>query len=368
LESNRLASLFDKGGYDAVVVLSPVNVTFLSGARILTQRLIPERLAIVLWPATSAPTFIICSIEETLVRAESAISDIRGYVEFKDAPVKMLADVIAEKGLQRGRIGLEKSYISADHFGQLCQLLPEATFGGCDRQLDLIRAIKSKEEIEILAAAAVATDEAIAAGYQSAKPGRDERFVAETMRSSLFQRGADELAFLCLGAGAHCIEAHHTPCSYQLEAGHIMRVDIGGSFSGYYSDLARTAVVGKPTSAQEQAYGALWDVMEEVIDAVKPTVPARQLYQIYKSGFEKRGLPIRMPHVGHSLGIKLHEKPMLMPYEDTVLQANMVLEIELVHVDAGNLYHNEDQVVVTDTGHKIVSRTRDWSRLFRIAS
>ena len=43
---------------DAVIAISPENVFYLSRALILTQRYIPDRLAIVVWPRGGEPTLM----------------------------------------------------------------------------------------------------------------------------------------------------------------------------------------------------------------------------------------------------------------------------------------------------------------------
>ena len=68
-----------------------------------------------------------------------------------------------------------------------------------------------------------------------------------------------------------------------------------------------------------------------------------------------------MPHIGHSIGLDLHEHPMIHPANDDVLQANMVLMLEPVAFTDENFFHTEDMVVVTETGREIVSRSRDWA-------
>lgn len=364
---DKLAGFFRQHQFDAIVGISPVNVLYLTGANILrlSQRLIPERLAMVLWPAEGEPC-VITMLQQALVLSQSRVKDIRSYVEFRDLPIKILAEVIRERGLERSRIGIEKRYLAAEYYEQLQQFLPEASFQGCDRQLDLLRAIKTPEEIQLLRQAAVATDNAIAEAYLAAKVGCEEAEVATNMRDAMFAGGADEVNLLWLGAGEHSTEVHHKACSKRLQKGDVIRVDIGGTFRGYYSDLARTAVVGKPTAAQAEAYKIVWDVMEEVISTIRPGIPAKRLFEIYRDRFQKRGLAVPIPHVGHSLGIKLHEEPILMQYEDETLKPNMVLEVELVHIANGALYHNEDQIVVTGSGYEIVSRTRDWSQVLSI--
>lgn len=362
----RFENLMEREKFDGIVALSPVNVLYLSGVILDTQKLIPDRLAIVVWPATSAPALIICSIEETLTRAQSRIEDIRTYVEFKESPIEVLAKVIKEKHLDKARIGIEKRYIHVEYFEEIRSALPDVCFVGCDRELDIVRSVKSADELALLRRAAMATDKAIAQGFGESHVGCDERFIADRMRDAMYKNGAEEMTFLCMGGGNHSIESHHHACDLKLKLGDVLRVDIGGCFKGYFSDMARTAVMGRPGNSEAAAYQAVWDVMEAVIDAVKPGIEARELYLIYKNQFTARGLDIRMSHVGHSLGIKLHELPILTPFEKQILEPDMVFQIELVNVTGGNLYHNEDQVVVTTKGHEVVSRSRDWSRLFQI--
>ena len=362
----RFENLMEREKFDGIVALSPVNVLYLSGVILDTQKLIPDRLAIVVWPATSAPALIICSIEETLTRAQSRIEDIRTYVEFKESPIEVLAKVIKEKHLDKARIGIEKRYIHVEYFEEIRSALPDVRFVGCDRELDIVRSVKSADELALLRRAAMATDKAIAQGFEESHIGCDERFIADRMRDAMYKNGAEEMTFLCMGGGNHSIESHHHACDLKLKLGDVLRVDIGGCFKGYFSDMARTAVMGRPGNSEAAAYQAVWDVMEAVIDAVKPGIEARELYLIYKNQFTARGLDIRMSHVGHSLGIKLHELPILTPFEKQILEPDMVFQIELVNVTGGNLYHNEDQVVVTTKGHEVVSRSRDWSRLFQI--
>ena len=50
MNTQRMNELLSQSGLDAIVALSISNVAYLSGAWIITQQVIPDRLAIVLWP------------------------------------------------------------------------------------------------------------------------------------------------------------------------------------------------------------------------------------------------------------------------------------------------------------------------------
>ena len=75
-----------ESGLDAVVAVSQPNVFYTSGAYILTQVSIPDRLAMTVLPASGDDALLVCNIEESLARQESWIDDVRSYVEFAEAP------------------------------------------------------------------------------------------------------------------------------------------------------------------------------------------------------------------------------------------------------------------------------------------
>ena len=63
-----------------------------------------------------------------------------------------------------------------------------------------------------------------------------------------------------------------------------------------------------------------------------------------------------MPHIGHSLGVELHETPMIRPGEKRKLEEGMVINIEpLITDSAGETYHLEDLFVVTGNGPRLLT-------------
>src|SRR6476469_4429694 len=57
----RMDAVLAESDLDAVIAISPENVFYLSRALIITQRYIPDRLAIVVWPREGEPTCIVCA-------------------------------------------------------------------------------------------------------------------------------------------------------------------------------------------------------------------------------------------------------------------------------------------------------------------
>jgi Xaa-Pro aminopeptidase len=73
-----------------------------------------------------------------------------------------------------------------------------------------------------------------------------------------------------------------------------------------------------------------------------------------------------MPHVGHGIGIGLHEFPILHPGNHAPLRAGMVLNVEPMFKSAARreCYHVEDLAVVTEDGFRLL--TQPQSSLLRI--
>jgi Xaa-Pro aminopeptidase len=366
MKREKILAALAESDLDALVAVSPENTYYSCDVPILTQKIIRDRLALVVWTRAEEPVLILCTIEDAQARVESWIKEIRGYVEFAASPVQLLADVLDERKVARGRVGIEKRFLSTHYWEELTALLPQATFVACDRLFDKVRMVKTPEEIKILSEAAQATDRAIRKGFESARLGTTERQTAELMGDELRRGGAEGIAFCILATGKNAPMAHPVPGDTRMAPGQIVRTDFGGYFRWYYSDLARTAVCGKPTPTQADAWKKLYQVQAEVIDAMRPGTRACDLYNLCQRRFGEVGLTFRMPHIGHSIGIDIHEYPMLNPQTTEPLQPNMMFAVEPVHRGAEGLYHIEDLVLVTEKGPQVVSRSADWEPVLSI--
>ena len=100
----RFKDLLAESGLDGVIASSLENVSYLSGTRMVTQRLIPDRLALLLWPEQGEPAIVLCKGEDMASKDDCQVEDMRTYVEFVTSPVDVVADAIVEKGLAAGRL------------------------------------------------------------------------------------------------------------------------------------------------------------------------------------------------------------------------------------------------------------------------
>jgi Xaa-Pro aminopeptidase len=366
---DALERALSESGWDVLVASSQANVFYTSGAFISTQASIPDRLALVVLPRSGQHVLILCNIEESLGKEESWIEDIRSYVEFARSPLSLLAEVVAEKGLAGGRIGIEKKHLSTAHFEELTKALPRAEFGGCDGLFDSVRATKTDSEVRVLAEAFAIAEGAVYTGFSKAEAGMTERAVLDIMGDCAVTHGAGRGSGV-LASGTNTAHPHWDAGNRKLQEGDLVRVDFfGGRYRGYLYDLARTAVVGKPTPEQRDTYHRLWEVHKKTISFMSPGVRACDVYQRYLRALEEEHVQSDWvnPHVGHGIGIKGHEDPMLQPYEECELRPNMVFCVEPVYLVPGVCaYHIEDLVQITQHGSDILSQLHDTSDILVI--
>jgi Xaa-Pro aminopeptidase len=125
----------------------------------------------------------VCECEALQTRQDSWIEEVRTYVEHQETPMHALAALLKERGLGQARLGIEKKFLAADYVEELAAWLPHATILAADRIFDHARAIKASDEVDALRDAAVATEHAIRAAFEAARPGDTETKVSDDIAS-----------------------------------------------------------------------------------------------------------------------------------------------------------------------------------------
>jgi len=357
----------EKSGFDAVVAVSQPNVFYTSGAFITTQKSIPSRLAMTVLPKEGGDVLLVCNIEESLARTESWIEDVRSYVEFAQSPISLLADVLTEKGLADGRIGVEKKYLSAAFYDELVEALPRTRFEAGDSLFDEVRSIKTIGEIERYRQAGLATERALVEAFREAKVGQTERELRYSILDKLARLGASNTNFATLAAADQSWHGHPPARDRELQPGDLVRVDVGAAFDVYGSDVARMAVVGNPTELQREIYAKHRQVQRKAIEYMRPGVRACDVFQRCVQTYAELGIQCPGPHVGHGFGLGGHEIPMLQPYNTLELRPNMLICIEPVVMLKGiGGFQLEDLVLVGEDGAEILTTYADTQELFVI--
>ena len=337
-------------GADAVIAMSPEGFLHAAGVYVASQRMIRERFAFAVFLAGSEPFAVVSSVVVRTVRRDSWIEDVVAYAEHEETPVQGLARELRRRGLAGATLALETGYLPADAFAALSEELADATWVDAEAMLARTRMVKTPDEIALMRRNALAAERAIWSGFMFSRVGTTEREIARRMVTSLIEVGGDSSPFMSLAAGAeHSQELHAVPGPYELRAGDTVAVDMVGTFRGYYSDYARMAVVGPPSDAQRRAWRSVVEVQTRLLDDIVPGAIAEDVFRRAARYADELGTPLGTNLVGHSLGIGLHEHPVLAEGCHETLRAGMTLCVEILIVDPEHgRFHVEDLVEVRD--------------------
>ncbi len=343
-------------GLDAILIATPENVCYAGDLYIPTQRNIRHRPAYVVWPASAEPVYVIAESEQGRVRSGSWIRRTHHYREFETTPMQAVAEVLAENGLAKGRIGCELDFLPSAYARDLQQRLPQMHVQPCDALLMHIRMIKTTRELAVLSHAARATAKAILATFATARAGEDERSLMRRLSTHILQSGAERVPFVHIYGGANAAGPHMGPTDRALREGDLVKADAGGSFASYLSNIGRTAVVGRPGAELAKVWASLSGIHASAMDMLRPGITGREVYAAVSERYRNAGFELRHSNNGHGIGLEVHERPIIGPWEDVPYAPGMVTTVETrLKLSPAESLHLEDLVLITGAGAEPVT-------------
>ena len=285
-----------------------------------------------------------------------------GQMESADNPVARVAQVLREKGLDKGRIGVEWRPIEMHFVENLREFLPMATLVDAEPILWELRIIKSEEEINRIRKASKITSEVVNSIYEEfAYEGMTEWDLERYLGIAFAERASRHL-WTDVGFGPKGAR-FAGPTDEKLKRGDILRIDASGWWDGYVSDQSRSlAWDGELTDKAKQAHAAILRMNRELREAVRPGVLPSDLYKLTMQIFDDEGYESLTPQAGHSLGRIAHEPPFLVEGYDRPLEPGMIVVVEpTMRVEGVGSINIEDTTVVTEDGCEVLTETpREW--------
>ena len=215
-----------------------------------------------------------------------------------------------------------------------------------------LRVVKSPDEIEALARAALQADKAMQAAADACKPGATEAEVAWAAEEAFRSDGAERVEFTLVAAGKNGAFPHHNTGEKRLEKGEGIIIDIGASMKRYKSDITRVIFLGDPNREFLQAYELVRKANTAGRKAVRPGVRAEEIDRATRSVIEQAGMGQFFIHrTGHGLGLDVHEEPWIQAGNVTPVEEGMVFSVEPgVYIPERFGIRVEDIVVATSEG------------------
>ena len=252
-----------------------------------------------------------------------------------------------------------------------------------------MRLRKSDGELATMRRAAEITKEAHLRAMQIARPGMHEYEIDAELLHVFRKHGSERPAYESIvGSGPNATILHYRAGNRVLGDGEIVLIDAGCELDYYASDVTRTFPVnGKFSDEQRAVYEVVLNAQKTSIDAVKPGLTLQALHDgavrsitegLVAIGLldgevdvlieEKKYEPFYMHRTSHWLGMDVHDVGhYYVDGKHRPLEPGFVLTVEpgiYIATDAEGVDERwrgigvriEDDVVVTESGHDVLTR------------
>src|SRR5271163_51034 len=226
------------------------------------------------------------------------------------------------------------------------------------------RELKSQDELMLLNMSAAMVDGTYQSIAEALKPGVRESQIVALANHDLYSKGSDCVEAINAISGERCAPHPHNFTDRLLRPGDQAFFDIIQSYMGYRTCYYRTFNVGRATPSQRDAYKKCREWLDLAIDLIKPGVTTDQVCSVWPKA-QEFGFPDELSafglQFGHGLGLNLHERPIISRVismdHPTVIKEGMVFALETYcpATDGYSAARIEEEVVVTDKGHTIIS-------------
>lgn len=258
-----------------------------------------------------------------------------------------------------------------------------------------MRLVKSPTELELMRKAIAISVEAQNHAREFAAPGRYEYEVQAEIEHIFRLRGGLGPAYPSIVAsGANACVLHYVENNRQMQDNELLLIDAGCCYKYYNGDITRTFPVGgKFTPEQKAIYDIVLEAQLKAIEQVQPGNPWNLFHdtavRVLTEGLVDLGLlkgnidelikeekykPFYMHRTGHWLGLDVHDAGLYKHGEEAwqVLQPGQILTVEPGIYIGPNIkpaegqpevderwrgigVRIEDNVLVTETGHEILT-------------
>jgi Xaa-Pro aminopeptidase len=285
----------------------------------------------------------------------------------------VLEPLLRGVGLARGRLGLDQ--LNVPLLRAIEQMLPGVEVLDGDAPMQAARLIKTPEEIALVEEACAIGDSVTQRAIEASRVGRRECEVAGDALQTLYYLGGElpHVITPFVASGEHMSPPHRIATDKLIRNRDLCFIDIGAMWNGYFADIGRTTVVGRPTDLQRRVYTTVYEGLMAGIEAMRPGNTTEHVAAAVRGKAAEAGLLDNLfsLFIGHGIGVGANEPPYIgetLPGATAAeLRPGMLFALEpLVWVEDGGVgVRIEDMILVTEAAPRILSRVQYDETLLR---
>jgi Xaa-Pro aminopeptidase len=227
------------------------------------------------------------------------------------------------------------------------------------------RVIKTQDEITLLNMSAMMVDAAYHDLYVAMKPGMRENEAVGLVSKVLYDLGSEYVEAVNAISGERCNPHPHVFSDRVLRPGDPVYYDILHSYMGYRTCYYRTFTIGFASRAMIDAYKRCREYLDAAVELVRPGRTTAEIASVWPKaqefGFPNEEAAFALQY-GHGIGLAIWEKPVisrLVSLEHShEIKPGMVFALETFwpSTDGWSAARIEEEIVVTPTGHEVITR------------
>lgn len=377
-DHEKLDSLMDEAGLDALVATSKHNVQYLLGGYrffffdYMDAIGVSRYLPVFVYPKgrPDEAAYFGNRLEGYEKQLDKFWTPVTETVTWgtTDA-IGRASDYLRKLGRPLRSVGVEMGFLPADAHTALRQGLANSELVEALRVLELLRARKTPAELALVRQASERVIDSMLAVISGHGPGVTKKELADALRCEEQKRGLT-FEYCLITAG---VSHNRSPSDQRVEKGDVLSLDSGGNYKGYIGDLCRMGIMGEPDAELEDLLAEIDSIQLAARTPIKAGARGGDIYGAAEEVLAKSPHRKITAFTAHGMGLITHEAPRLtgegpVPYPaddaDRPLESGMVVSIEttLPHPKRGYI-KLEDTVAVTDTGYEgFGDQGRGWNR------
>lgn len=353
-------ALMREQGLDALLVFGQETHFYLSGFD--TNGFVFFQCAVMTADDGDVPVLLTRRPDLEQARRTSTHTDIRLWYDRPGMdPSRELHEILEEKGLKGGRIGVEmRSFgLTADNYA----LIQARLTGWCElvdasNLVRSLRVIKSPAEIAYVRKSAELADRSLEAMIDTAGPGAFEGDVAAAGAVPILAGGGDPPpSGPVLGSGDRALLVRSATGYRTMDPVDQLTLELAASYRHYCACLMRTIAIGKASPAQRRMFDVTLEAITAMTDAARAGRTIGGIDDAHRTVYDQHGYGhARMSACGYSLGATYRPSwmdvpPMIYSGNEMEIRPGMVLFLHAILIDAeANLAMSLGYTILTREG------------------
>ena len=316
--------------------------------------------ALAVLPLQGDPSLIISPYLPAFLLADrySWIRDIRRSMDLS----KECGDFVIKSKLPHNNIGIAGEEMPQYLYRGLLEAFPKSKIKFVSELIESIRSVKSEMEIGFLRTSAKLSDEVWETIKREAKPGKRLYEVTAATEYTVKSQKAEKFAIFLSTGEVATRGLGIPPDDTLIQKNDILITEISPKYEGYFTQICRVAVFGKPTQKQKEIFNTVLRAKNAAIDKAKPGVTVSEVAYAGFREIEEAGFgEYCAMRIGHGIGLDMTEIPYGIKKDDPlVLQPGMSMTIHpALHIQGVAGAMCGEQIVITETGVERLSKSKD---------